>query len=75
MIYTVRRLEEFSGWLKGLKDGLTRQHCGDGLAPVCCVDQGSCRYAEEAVSPAARAVAHSPYGQGTEPGVLFLCPT
>lgn len=25
MIYTVRRLEEFSGWLKGLKDGLTRQ--------------------------------------------------
>ena len=25
MIYTVRRLEEFSDWLKGLKDGLTRQ--------------------------------------------------
>nr|WP_322125260.1 type II toxin-antitoxin system RelE/ParE family toxin [Actimicrobium sp. CCC2.4] len=25
MIYTVKRLEEFSDWLKCLKDGLTRQ--------------------------------------------------
>lgn len=25
MTYTVKRLEEFSDWLKGLKDGLTRQ--------------------------------------------------
>jgi putative addiction module killer protein len=25
MIYTVKRLDEFSEWLKGLKDGLTRQ--------------------------------------------------
>lgn len=25
MNYTVKRLEEFSDWLKGLKDGLTRQ--------------------------------------------------
>ena len=25
MTYTVKRLDEFSDWLKGLKDGLTRQ--------------------------------------------------
>lgn len=25
MTYTVKRLEEFSDWLKDLKDGLTRQ--------------------------------------------------
>ena len=25
MTYTVKRLDEFSNWLKGLKDGLTRQ--------------------------------------------------
>ena len=25
MVYTVKQLEEFSDWLKGLKDGLTRQ--------------------------------------------------
>ena len=25
MVYRVKQLEEFSDWLKGLKDGLTRQ--------------------------------------------------
>jgi putative addiction module killer protein len=25
MLYSIKRLEEFSLWLKGLKDGLTRQ--------------------------------------------------
>lgn len=31
MIYTVKRLEEFSDWLKGLKDGLTRQRLNKRL--------------------------------------------
>ena len=31
MIYTVKRLDEFSDWLKGLKDGLTRQRLSKRL--------------------------------------------
>lgn len=31
MTYTVKRLEEFSGWLKGPKDGLTRQRLNKRL--------------------------------------------
>ncbi len=31
MTYTVKRLEEFSDWLKGLKDGLTRQRLNKRL--------------------------------------------
>ena len=31
MIYTVKRLEAFSEWLKGLKDGLTRQRLNKRL--------------------------------------------
>lgn len=31
MPYTVRRLDEFSDWLKGLKDGLTRQRLNKRL--------------------------------------------
>ncbi|MDO9204850.1 type II toxin-antitoxin system RelE/ParE family toxin [Methylotenera sp.] len=34
MIYTVKRLEEFSGWLKGLKDSLTRQRLNKRLRKV-----------------------------------------
>ena len=34
MIYTVKRLEEFSDWLKGLKDGLTRQRLNKRLRKV-----------------------------------------
>ena len=31
MTYTVKRLDEFSDWLKGLKDGLTRQRLNKRL--------------------------------------------
>lgn len=31
MIYTVKRLDEFSDWLGGLKDGLTRQRLNKRL--------------------------------------------
>lgn len=31
MPYTVKRLDEFSDWLKGLKDGLTRQRLNKRL--------------------------------------------
>ena len=31
MIYTVKRLDEFSDWLKGLKDGLTKQRLNKRL--------------------------------------------
>ena len=31
MIYTVKRLEDFSDWLNGLKDGLTRQRLNKRL--------------------------------------------
>lgn len=31
MSYTVKRLDEFSDWLKGLKDGLTRQRLNKRL--------------------------------------------
>ena len=31
MTYTVQRLDEFSDWLKGLKDGLTRQRLNKRL--------------------------------------------
>ena len=31
MTYGVKRLEEFSDWLKGLKDGLTRQRLNKRL--------------------------------------------
>ena len=34
MSYTVKRLEEFSDWLKGLKDGLTRQRLNKRLRKV-----------------------------------------
>lgn len=34
MTYTVKRLEEFSDWLKGLKDGLTRQRLNKRLRKV-----------------------------------------
>jgi len=34
MIYTVKRLEEFSDWLKGLKDSLTRQRLNKRLRKV-----------------------------------------
>ena len=34
MTYTVKRLEEFSNWLKGLKDGLTRQRLNKRLRKV-----------------------------------------
>ena len=34
MTYTVKRLEEFSDWLKGLKDGLTRQRFNKRLRKV-----------------------------------------
>lgn len=34
MIYTVKRLEDFSDWLKGLKDGLTRQRLNKRLRKV-----------------------------------------
>ena len=31
MVYTVKRLDEFSDWLKALKDGLTRQRLNKRL--------------------------------------------
>ena len=34
MTYTVKRLEEFSDWLKGLRDGLTRQRLNKRLRKV-----------------------------------------
>ena len=34
MTYTVKRLEEFSEWLKGLKDGLTRLRLNKRLRKV-----------------------------------------
>jgi putative addiction module killer protein len=34
MTYTVKRLEDFSNWLKGLKDGLTRQRLNKRLRKV-----------------------------------------
>ena len=34
MTYIVKRLEEFSDWLKGLKDGLTRQRLNKRLRKV-----------------------------------------
>ena len=34
MTFTVKRLEEFSDWLKGLKDGLTRQRLNKRLRKV-----------------------------------------
>lgn len=34
MAYTVKRLEEFSDWLKSLKDGLTRQRLNKRLRKV-----------------------------------------
>lgn len=34
MTYTVKRFEEFSDWLKGLKDGLTRQRLNKRLRKV-----------------------------------------
>ena len=34
MIYTVKRLEDFSDWLNGLKDGLTRQRLNKRLRKV-----------------------------------------
>jgi len=34
MTYKVRRLEEFSDWLKGLKDGLSRQRLNKRLRKV-----------------------------------------
>lgn len=34
MTYTVKRLEEFSDWLKGVKDGLTRQRLNKRLRKV-----------------------------------------
>lgn len=34
MAYTVKRHEEFSDWLKGLKDGLTRQRLNKRLRKV-----------------------------------------
>lgn len=34
MTYTVKRLDEFSDWLKGLKDGLTRQRLNKRLRKV-----------------------------------------
>ncbi len=34
MTYAVKRLEEFSDWLKGLKDGLTRQRLNKRLRKV-----------------------------------------
>jgi len=34
MTYTVKRLEEFSEWLKGLKDSLTRQRLNKRLRKV-----------------------------------------
>ena len=34
MTYTVKRLEEFSDWLKDLKDGLTRQRLNKRLRKV-----------------------------------------
>ena len=34
MSFTVKRLEEFSDWLKGLKDGLTRQRLNKRLRKV-----------------------------------------
>lgn len=34
MNYTVKRLEEFSDWLKGLKDGLIRQRLNKRLRKV-----------------------------------------
>ena len=34
MTYSVKRLEEFSEWLKGLKDGLTRQRLNKRLRKV-----------------------------------------
>jgi len=34
MSYKVKRLEEFSDWLKGLKDGLTRQRLSKRLRKV-----------------------------------------
>ena len=34
MTYTVKRLEAFSDWLKGLKDGLTRQRLNKRLRKV-----------------------------------------
>ena len=34
MTYTVKGLEEFSDWLKGLKDGLTRQRLNKRLRKV-----------------------------------------
>ena len=34
VIYTVKRLEEFSDWVKGLKDGLTRQRLNKRLRKV-----------------------------------------
>ena len=34
MPYTIKRLEEFSDWLKGLKDGLVRQRLNKRLRKV-----------------------------------------
>lgn len=34
MTYTIKRLEEFSEWLKGLKDGMTRQRLVKRLRKV-----------------------------------------